>query len=240
MKWDSIIVLGFMLAPAFTHTMCDLAQNFNCKTRVTGRATLKAPALVFTCIITGACGINMCEDWSTVSVLQAIERHSSRYGIPSFLYVDSGSQLLKLKEVHFSIRDLGSKLQSKLCCTLVTAPPKSHSHQGKVERKIGLIKDILDKINEPKFLLSFLGWETILARIANHLNNLPICKASSRSTTVPDYNILTPNRLLLGRNNSRALTGPLVLESSPSTALERLCQVEECFFSNKNYTSVYS
>jgi hypothetical protein len=172
----------------------------------------------------------MCEDWSTVSIFQALERHSAKHGVPSQLFIDSGSQLLKIKDMSFNVIDLTKMLQSRLSCTVVTATPKSHENQGRVERKIGQIKDLLDRMNGAKFLLSFLGWETVLARIANHLNNLPICRPSGKTVQNPEFDLLTPNRLLIGRNNVRALSGPLIIDSTPSSVLQRICEVEQSFF----------
>jgi len=223
--------LRFTIAPPFSHVMCDLAQPFNTKVRWNGRQTFKVPALVTVCLVTGAVGINMCEDWSTQSVMQALERHSSRYGTPSFVYVDQGTQMLKLKDVNFDIRDLTTQALKNLSCTVIAAPPKSHSHQGKVERKILHIRELLERLSESSFLQSFLGWETTMAKISNKINSLPICRPSARSVVNPDFDILTPNKLLLGFNNTRALSGPMVLDSSPSSLLERANEVEKCFFS---------
>jgi hypothetical protein len=215
------------LAPPFTFTMGDVAQDFKCKSRFTGRQTMKAPALVLCCLLSGATAIYMMEDWSTSSVMQALERHACRYGFPSQLFVDSGSQLKKLSSVSYSIADLSTLTRSKFHCELVVAPPKSHSSQGRVERRIGLIKTSLTKLAERGFLLSFLEWETLFARIANELNNLPVARASTTHLTRPEWSILTPNRLLLGRNNKRSLVGPLIIDATPSSSLERSFAAQE-------------
>ena len=215
------------LAPPFTFCMGDLAQDFLTKSRFSGRQSMKAPALVLCCLLSGATAIYMLEDWSTQSVAQALERHGCRYGFPSQLYVDSGSQLKKLSSTTYSIIDLTTSLRSKFCCEIVVAPPKSHSSQGRVERRIGLIKTALSKLAESGFLLSFLGWECLFSRIANDLNNLPISRASSTGTTRPEWSVLTPNRLLLGRNNKRSMVGPLVINATPSLSFERLQEAQE-------------
>ena len=215
------------LAPPFTFCMGDLAQDFLTKSRFSGRQSMKAPALVLCCLLSGATAIYMLEDWSTQSVAQALERHGCRYGFPSQLYVDSGSQLKKLSSTTYSIIDLTTSLRSKFCCEIVVAPPKSHSSQGRVERRIGLIKTALSKLAESGFLLSFLGWECLFSRIDNDLNNLPISRASSTGTTRPEWSVLTPNRLLLGRNNKRSMVGPLVINATPSLSFERLQEAQE-------------
>jgi hypothetical protein len=102
--------------------------------------------------------------------------------------------------------------------------------QGKVERRIGLIKELLQKLGEPRFLMSYLAWETLFVSLSNHFNDLPIARASSRTVQRPEYSVLTANRLLVGRNNNRALTGPLIIESRMSAMFERTLEAQETFF----------
>ena len=220
----------FTFAPPFTFLQCDIAQNFHCKVRNSGRQTCKAPALVVCCLIAGGIGIYMMENWSTESVMSALTRHSSRYGVPSVLYIDSGSQLKALKDITFDIQDLSHTLKCKLSCQMVISPPKSHVHQGRIERRIGIVKDMLLRLGEPKFLMSFLSWETLFCSISNYLNDLPIARASDRSVLRPEYSVLTANRLLVGRNNSRALAGPMLMETRLSSLYERALDAQETFF----------
>ena len=226
-KHDSV---RLTLAPPFTFLQIDLAQPFSTKTRSNSRQTMKCPSLVVCCLSTGGIGVYMLENWSTESVLNGLTRHSNRYGVPAILYVDSGSQLKILDKMTFSIQTLSHSLQTSMNCKLVVSAPKAHVSQGRIERRIGILKDMLSKLSEPKFLMSFLAWETLFSSISNHLNDLPIARASSRSVIRPEYSILTPNRCLLGRNNSRSLAGPLVLTSKPSTMFERALDAQETFY----------
>jgi hypothetical protein len=200
------------------------------KTRNAGRQTFKAPALVVCCLLTGAIGIYVLEDWSTESVISALTRHSTRYGVPSVLYIDAGSQLKALKNVCFDVQNLSHTLKCKMSCQLVVAPPKSHVNQGRVERRIGILKQMLLNLGEPRFLMSFLSWETLFYSIANYLNDLPLARASERSVVRPEYSVLTANRLLLGRNNSRALAGPMLMDTRLSAIHERAVEAQETFF----------
>jgi hypothetical protein len=220
----------FTLAPPFSFLMCDLAQNFLTKSRHSGRQSMKAPALVLCCLLSGATAIYMLEDWSVASVVQALERHACRYGVPSQIFIDAGSQLKKLSSATFSIMDLSSSVRNKFACEVIQAPPKAHSAQGRVERRIGLIRDLLEKLGQSNMLLSFLNWETLFARIANDLNNLPLARPSSTSLIRPEWSVITPNRLILGRNNRRSLTGPLIIDNTPSVVLERIQDVQEAWY----------
>ena len=220
----------FTLAPAFCFSMMDLAQPFKAKTRFSGRQTMSVPALVIVCILTGATSLLMMEDWSSSSLILALERHSSRYGVPSVIWVDCGSQMLTLKDLQFDIRTQTDSIKRVTSIEVVVAPPKSHSHQGRVERKILHVRQLLDKMTESNFLLSFLGWETLMAKVANIINSLPICRPSGRSVQIKEYDILTPNRLLLGFNSNRSLSGPMLLNATPSSCLQRSIEVEENFY----------
>ena len=80
---------------------------------------------------------------------------------------------------------------------------------GRVERKIKQIKESLEKslINER---LSAMQWETMVSQIANSINNLPI-GLRNKVTDLECADLLTPNRLKLGRNNDRGPVGPMVV-----------------------------
>ena len=217
-------------APPFTYLQCDIAQPFHTKTRSAGCQTTKSPCLVVCCLVTGGIGLYMMEDWTTESVMHALTRYGTRYGMPSVLYIDSGSQLKSLKNTSFDLQDLSYNLHSKISCNLVVSAPKAHVSQGKIERKIGIVKDMLLKLGEPRFLMSYLAWETLFASISNHLNDLPIARASSRTVIRPEYNVLTVNRLLVGRNNNRALAGPLILDNCLSAMFQRSLDAQETSF----------
>ena len=221
----------FTIAPPFSFSMIDLAQPFRTKSRFSGKESMVVPVLCIVCILTGALGLYICEDWSTESVVQALIRHSSRYGPPSILWVDSGSQMIKLKEVKFKIRDLNGLLSKEYTSAqVIVAPPKSHTHQGRIERKISHVRDILERLGKSKSLLSYVGWESLLAGISNTINSLPICRPSSRSVNLKHLDIITPNHLLIGYNSSRVLASPMLIDVLPSACLNRTINLQENFY----------
>ena len=64
---------------------------------------MKIYELVIVCIMTGATNILALEGLETADVIQALERHASRHGIPVVIFVDNGSQLKTLSQAKFSI-----------------------------------------------------------------------------------------------------------------------------------------
>ena len=50
-----------------------------------------------------------------------------------------------------------------------------------------------------------LQLDTVFAMIANDLNNMPMCRTDNSNAKSRMFEVITPNRLLLGRNNFRSL-----------------------------------
>ena len=70
------------------------------------------------------------------------------------------------------------------------------------------MEESLEKIgvntNHPQTVLQ---WEALSAKIANIVNKLPRAKEDTSNSFNLGYEIITPNRLKLGRNNYRSLEG---------------------------------
>ena len=84
---------------------------------------------------------------------------------------------------------------------------------GKVERKIKEVKLSVERSFENE-RLSIIQWETVAAEIANTINDMPLALQNK----VSDFKIvdlITPNRLRLGRNNDRSPDGILNVTSDP-------------------------
>jgi hypothetical protein len=61
----------------------------------------------------------------------------------------------------------------------------------------------------------------LFAKISNHVDNLPIARGSASAAYDLGWEIITPNRLKLGRNNFRQLDGNVQLAGGPQNMLER-------------------
>ena len=101
---------------------------------------------------------------------------------------------------------------------------------GRVERKIREIRKSLEKTLCNR-RLSIIQWETIGSEIANNLNNLPLALGN----IVSDFetmDILTPNRLMMGRNNERSPIGSMEVTTDPSRIFKANQAVFETWFEN--------
>ena len=219
------------IAPPFYAIMADIAMGFKAKPTATHRKCFNANALVVVCLLTSATSIMVLDGLDTQAVVMALERHASRYGVPGHVFVDAGTQLEKLKSTEFSLRDMSGRIATEKRFSVTVATPKAHEQQGRVEAKIKVIRRMLevlaDTTNEVHTLL---GWETLFARIADHVDNLPIARGSDRAPTDLGWEVITPNRLKLGRNNFRQLEGNIVLHGGPQTLLERSRLLQERWY----------
>ena len=86
-----------------------------------------------------------------------------------------------------------NKLHQDVGIQFDTCPVGGHKFHGKVERKIREVNKSLEK-SLSNDRLSLLQWETLVSKISNSINNLPIALKNE----VSDFeaiDLLTPNRL---------------------------------------------
>ena len=100
-----------------------------------------------------------------------------------------------------SFSDIHHKITTKYGIEFKPCPIGAHYVNGKVEQKIQQIKKSL-LITLGKSRLSVLQWETVCQQISNSINNLPI-GLGNKVESLENMDILTPNWLILGRNNNR-------------------------------------
>ena len=214
-----------ILSPPFHAVQIDIAYKFKGKPWKNARQTFDVYALVVVCLLSSATSILVLEGLETADVVLALERHSYRYGVPKHVYVDAGSQLVALQGVTFSLRDVNLELHLKLGLTVKVSNPKSHEERGRVEAKVKVLRSMLTKLSiNPTRPMTTVSWETLFAKIANDVDNLPICKGNASNLHDFGFDIITPNRLKLGRNNSRSLDDSFLLDGATETQLLEVCR----------------
>ncbi len=90
------------------------------------------------------------------------------------------------------------------------APVGGHNQHGAVERSIREIRKLFDVVFLcPKYKLDILSFESAFCYVSNELN---ICQTGDFKD-LSELDVLTPNRLILGRNNRRSMSGPCNVDS---------------------------
>ena len=158
--------------------------------------------------IIGACNILAIEGCKTQDVVAFIERHSARYGVPGYIYIDNKTQLKALKHSSMSLRDVHAQVQDSLGIKVVVSTAKAHSERGRVEHKIRSLRESLERMGvNTSQTQTVLQWETLFSKIANTVDNLPMAKGKTTNATNLGYEIITPKRLKQGQNNYCSLEG---------------------------------
>ena len=142
---------------------------------------------------------------------------------------DAGSRLLKgCKEMKLEYYDIKHRLHKEFGVDFETCPVGAHYVHGRVERKIKHVQESFLKASD-KQRLSILQWETLADQVANSVNNQPIA-IGNIVEEVENLDILTPNRLLLGRNNERSPTGDLQTIVSPLKLIQANSEIFRLWF----------
>jgi hypothetical protein len=219
------------VCPPFYYVQMDIAMAFKAKPRNGSRQSFPCHALVVVCMTTSSTSIMVLDGLTTETVVQALERHASRYGMPGQIFVDAGTQLDKLKDTTFDLREVNGTMLRGMTFSVTVATPKAHEQLGRVERKIRVLREMLDKLSTTtQCCNTLIGWETVFSRIASQVDDLPIARGSASSATDLGWEIISPNRLKLGRNNHRNLDGEIVLDNSPQVQLDRNREIFEGWY----------
>ena len=182
------------------------------------RGSIKIWFVLHACCVTGAIDVKVMEDYSTDSFLLAFVRFSCRYGYPKKLLIDEGSQLVKgCKNMALSFVDIKHKLNFEYGIEFQTCPVGAHYMHGRAERKIQQVQKSMDSVSKER--LSIIQWETLVSSIANSVNNLPL-GVGNKVECIENLDLITPNRLLLGRNNNRSPTSTLSVVDDYSKIIE--------------------
>ena len=218
-----------VIAPAYYVCQLDLAGPFLAYSSHNKRTTIKVWLLVICCTTTSATNIKTMESSTTGAFLQAFTRFACEVGYPKRVLADGGSQLVKgCETMELNFRDIQQQLFQKVKVELEVCPVGGHNMHGRVERRIKEVKKSLSTTMSNE-CLGLLQWETVSASIANSINNLPLTLGNVKG----DYemmDIITPNRLLLGRNNDRAPDLPLTVSKDYDKILSENEKIHQAWF----------
>ena len=192
------------------------------------RATARIWFLIFCCCTTGAVDIKLMDSYSTSAFLPDFIRFSCSVGYPKILLPDEGSQLVKgCKEMQLNLTDIRHKLSIEYGVEFEMCPVGGHNMHGKVERKIH-VKVAMSKELE-KERLSVVQWGTLGDQIAICINDTPLA-IRHVPKDVEQMDLLTPNRLVLGRNNEHSPAGPLCVSNDSDKIIEQNANIMKACF----------
>ena len=221
-------------APPFYFVQVDLvgpwvARCENHPKKSGKHADVKVWGAVYKCASSLAVNVEVMADCTAASFVDTYIRHSNRYGHSGVMYIDAGANLvsacgsmtISYADIAKSLNGKGVEMEYKVCVV------GAHEGQGLVERSIREIRKIFN-VTFKSFEMSILQYVTAFSFISNELNNVPIC-LGDKYTNLDNLDLITPNRLILGRNNSRAPVG-LVEADVPSNWIETMRDVSQAWW----------
>ena len=218
------------IAPAFFRVQTDLFGPMTALCNHNHRANVSVWGCIFKDPASGAISVHAMEKYDTGAFLSAFARHSYRYGFPARMYIDAGSQLVKAcREMDLCWSDLTSTLNSKYSVGVeheICAVGR-HDRHGMVERSVQDVKKLFVQVFKG-VKMDLFAYETGFAFVANELNCLPIC-LGSKYEGLGHTDLITANRLLMGRNNRHAPLGyPRI--TSKSRQVEQLDNLHKAWW----------
>ena len=192
------IGLGFR---PFAEVNVDMAGPFNIRHGKT-RASIKVYAVLFVCSATRAISIEVCEDASAKSCMFSFQRHTARYGTPSVVYTDNGTNFRGAERMVREQLQLWNNNQSNWVRKWPTiswrfSPPYAPTWNSAVESMVKVFKTHLRQLMaELPSLLPREEFETICVQAASYMSRRPLGMVEEKGMEEP----ITPAHFLLSGN----------------------------------------
>ena len=173
----------------------------------------KVWSLVFVCPVTRLVNCQVVETSDHSGIVDGVTRLAAEVGFPKYLMIDQDSAVIKcLQEASVNMRNLQHNLFTERGVVFTTCPVGGHNFHGHVERVIRSIQNLLDDCDVKSKRLHATGYQTLLKLVENMYNSLPLGFSYDKSlSNTPLLKVITPNFFKMGRNNDRALDGPVYL-----------------------------
>ena len=195
--------------------------------------------MVFACPVTKLISLEVIECKGTEGVLCGLSRLACEFGYPKFLLLDQERSFVSATaDAELQLKDLDHRCYKEHGIRCEFSPVGGHNFTGLVERKIRSVQETFDKLGLKNQRMNTTELQTLAKLVETRINDTPLGFSYGRdANNTPVLKLITPNLMRFGRNNSRAVVGPVKFPSSPKDMLVR---IEENFYSyfkiwNENY-----
>lgn len=168
------------------------------ESRRRGSRTQKAYLALFICMAVKAVHLEIVTDLSTESFLAAMDRFTSRRGIPANIYTDCGTNYVgaaKQIKALLKANNVRQAIASRIQCEWHFNPPAAPHFGGLWEAAIKSTKTHLKKVVGAQ-IYTIEEMTTLVIRIEGVLNSRPL---QSLSSDPNDLEALTPGHFLIGQ-----------------------------------------
>ena len=183
--------------------------------------------LVVACVVTGAVNCQIIERRDTGAVLDGLNRFFNEVCVPKVCYPDKDGAIMKaLREGEIDIQDMQGRLHRERGIYFETCLPQGHYQHGRIERRIRMLQESLERSEMKNTRCTATGWQTICKAIEREVNSVPMGFLYHQGSANPLLRILCPNLLKSSTFTDRAPKG---LFSIPDSADELITRIETTY-----------
>ena len=183
--------------------------------------------LVMGCAVTATINCQIIEKKDTGAVLDGLNRFFHEVCVPKICYPDKDGALMKaLQDGEIDILDMQGRLHRERGLYFETCLPQGHYQHGRIERRIRMLQDSLQRSEIRKSRCTATGWQTICKAIEHEVNSVPLGFLHHQGSSNPLLRILCPNLLKKCTFTDRAPKG---LFSIPNSAEDLMTNIEKTY-----------
>ena len=187
--------------------------------------------LVIGCAVTGAINCQIIEKRDTGAVLDGLNRFFCECSVPKILYPDMDGALMKaLTDGQIDIFDLQGTLMRERGLYFQTCLPQGHYSHGRIERRIRMIQETLERSKLRNSRNTATGWQTIAKLIEREVNNVPLGYLYHQGTANPLLKVLCPSLLKNGTFSDRAPKGIFQIPGSGEDMMTKTIEKYNMWF----------
>merc|ERR1719233_2650572 len=221
------------ISPVFFYTLVDLWGPLTSYvpgyeklgvTRATADKSYNVYIMVFVCAATGTVNCQVIEGKTAEYCMDGFTRFFCETTVPKIVFTDAEGGLLKaLKEGEVDLMDMAGNLKQNQGIAFETCVPQGHSAHGKVEKKIHLLQQALERSGIRNSRCTATGWMCIAKLIERSVNSIPIGYLYHQSGgNNALLRILMPNNLKLITTGDRAPAGIFSIPDKPEDIMENI------------------
>ena len=221
------------ISPVFFYTLVDLWGPLTSfvpgyeklgVTRATADKSYNVYIMVFVCAATGTTNCQVIEGKSAGYCMDGFNRFFCETTVPKIVYTDAEGGLLKaLIEGEVDLVDMAGNMKLNNGIVFETCVPQGHSAHGKVEKKIHLLQQALERSGIRNSRCTATGWMCIAKLIERSVNSIPIGYLYHQSGgNNALLRILTPNNLRLITTGDRSPAGIFTIPDKPEDIIDNI------------------
>ena len=188
--------------------------------------------VVFGCAATATINIQVMEGGKdTDCFLDTFNRFFSEACVPKICLPDKDGALLKLlAEGEVSLRNLEGILSKQRGIHFRTCSAQDHSAHGRIEARIKMIQQSLERSSIRKQKLHSLGWQTMAKLMEREVNSIPLGYLHHETGMGVLLRVLSPNCLKLNTSSDRAPAGIFTVPKSSGSLMTKIHDVYRLWY----------